>query len=401
MDETAPTSRIAILGAGPIGLEAALAALDAGFDFRLYEVAPHAAGNVRRWGHVRLFTPWSMNVSERMTRHLTAAGEPVPEGAHCPTGDELAELLLDRLARLPDVAARLATGTRVVAVSRQGLLKHEEIGSEDRGAHPFRLVLRGSGGREQVELADAVLDCTGTYATPNALGDGGVPAPGECAAESRILRHIPDPGAEPSIWAGRRLLLVGAGHSAQTAICDLVDFAEEHSGTEIIWAMRRVEPSWEIDHDDPLPERSELAARAAEIAGGASPQVRVVSGAVVDSMSCHGEELTVELRRVGGERSTVDVDLVLALTGYIGDASLYRQLQVHECWATSGPMKLATALLGSSDDCLAQESHGVDSLISPEPGFFILGIKSYGRSPGFLMQTGYTQVDEVFSLLTS
>jgi hypothetical protein len=63
-------------------------------------------------------------------------------------------------------------------------------------------------------------------------------------------------------------------------------------------------------------------------------------------------------------------------------------------------MKLAAALLSSSsDDCLAETSHGVDSLVNPEPNFFVLGEKSYGRNTNFLMRVGWQQVDEVISYL--
>ena len=98
------------------------------------------------------------------------------------------------------------------------------------------------------------------------------------------------------------------------------------------------------------------------------------------------------------------VDRVLALTGKVGDHQLYRQLQVHECYATSGPMKLAAALLGAGGsagggDCLQQTSQGADTLKNPEPGFFILGSKSYGRRNDFLMRVGWQQVGEVFELL--
>ena len=81
---------------------------------------------------------------------------------------------------------------------------------------------------------------------------------------------------------------------------------------------------------------------------------------------------------------------------------MYRQLQVHECYATSGPMNLAAALLASSSaDCLTQESQGVEALKNPEPDFFILGSKSYGRNTTFLLRVGWDQVDEVFGLLGS
>ena len=65
-------------------------------------------------------------------------------------------------------------------------------------------------------------------------------------------------------------------------------------------------------------------------------------------------------------------------------------------------MKLAAALLaqsGSSADCLDQKSLGAETLVNPEPVFFILGIKSYGRRSDFLMRVGWEQVEDVFGLL--
>src|SRR4051794_27241932 len=102
-----PKPHVAILGSGPTGLEAALAAAEAGFPFTVYEAAPEAAGHVRAWGHVRLFTPWELNVSARMRRHLAAAGQSAPDGPACPTGSELADELFAKLAALPAVAPNL------------------------------------------------------------------------------------------------------------------------------------------------------------------------------------------------------------------------------------------------------------------------------------------------------
>ena len=86
---------------------------------------------------------------------------------------------------------RIRLGTRVLAIGREGLLKHEAIGSEERAARPFRLLLADADGRETIEHADAVIDCSGTYGNPNLLGDGGIPAPGERALEDRIVRYLP------------------------------------------------------------------------------------------------------------------------------------------------------------------------------------------------------------------
>jgi len=391
---------IAILGAGPIGLEAALAAAEHGFSFTLYEAGARPAEDVRAWGHVRMFTPWEMNLSDRMRRGLAGAGQPLPAADRCPTGRELLAELMEPLAALPAIAPRLRLDTRVQAVGREGLLKNEEIATPARAARRFRLLLTDPAGREWTESADVVLDATGTSGHPNSLGDGGIPAPGETAASARITRRIPDLEREAASWAGRTVLLAGAGHSAQTAGLALADLAREATGTRVVWALRKDELAGG-GYPDPLPERARLVSRARELAAGASPAVEVRRRVVVESLRPANGGLSVTLRGADGERREVAADRVLSLTGGVGDHELYRQLQVHECYATCGPMKLSAAILGAAagGDCLAQTTHGVETLTNPEPNFFLLGSKSYGRNNTFLLRVGYDQVEEVFTLL--
>jgi glycine/D-amino acid oxidase-like deaminating enzyme len=386
--------RIAILGAGPIGLETALAAHERGAEFTVYEAGDRPGAHVRDWGHVRLFTPWDMNVSERMRRALPDA----PAGSGLPTGVELAERLIDPLAASTALAGRIRCGTRVDAVAREGLLKHEEIASPERGARSFRLLVSDASGRESVEHADVVIDCTGTYGNPNSLGDGGIPAPGERALEDRIERRLPQFEPEAGDWASRTTLLTGAGHSAQTAARALADLARHAPGMRVIWAVRSNEPTWGAVQGDTLPERARLTEAAAELAGGASDAIDARLGYVTESLSPRGGRIAVTLRN--GQAEEVEVDRVLALNGGVGDYSIYRQLQVHECYATSAPMKLSAALLGAgAGDCLEQQSHGPETLTNPEPGFFILGAKSYGRNSQFLMRIGWEQVSDVFGMI--
>ena len=396
---TTPKPHVAILGAGPTGLEAALAAAEAGFPFTVYEAAPQVGGNVRAWGHVRLFTPWDLNVSPRMRRHLEAAGVAVPQGADCPTGQELAGRLLAPLAALPAIAPHLRLGTRVLSIGREGLLKHEEIATAERGRRPFRLLLADGAGHEWTERAGIVVDATGTYGNPNRLGDGGIPAPGERALDGEIRRAIPDFARERAEWAGKTVLLAGAGHSAQTAARDLAALAREAPGTRVIWALRSDPGNWGSHDGDPLPERARLAADAEALAAGASPAVEARRGVAVEELARPNGKVKVVLRNGDGAEEVL-VDRVLSLTGYVGDHELYRQLQVHECYATCGPIKLSAALLGAGGgDCLAQTGHGVDTLTNPEPGLYILGSKSYGRNNTFLMRVGWEQVAEVFGAL--
>ncbi len=395
MGEIRTPRRVAIIGAGPIGLEAALAAAERGLDFTVYEAAASPGGYVRRWGQVRLFTPWEMNVSDRAR---AALGVQAPDGSGLPTGDELVERLIEPLAAGPALVGRVRLATKVRAVGREGLLKHEAIGSSERAARRFRLLVAGPDGSESIEHADAVIDCSGTYGHPNRLGDGGIDAPGERAFEDRIERFLPQLDVEHSQWAGRTVLLTGSGHSAQTAARALAEFARHAPGTKVIWAVRRPRPDWGKVQGDPLPERASLNRASEDLQRGHSAAVEVRPGRVTEALQPSGGRIAVSLRDGSVER--VEVDRILALNGGVGDHSLYRQLQVHECYATCGPMKLAATLLaGGGGDCLAQTSHGPETLLNPEPGFFILGAKSYGRNSQFLMSIGWQQVDDVFASL--
>ena len=171
-----------------------------------------------------------------------------------------------------------------------------------------------------------------------------------------------------------------AALAATTQDADLVQFAGQLERIDVLW----------VHGPDDVVRR--VLARG-------EPLVKVVA----DALAQLDDGIEVELRRLeDDELETVKVDHVLALTGRVGDPMIYRQLQVHECYATGAPMKLAAALLGQSGgsgDCLQQKSLGPDTLRSPEPGFFIVGSKSYGRRNDYLLRVGWQQVDEILSLL--
>lgn len=256
-----------MIGAGPIGLEVALAAQDQGFDVHVFEHGEVGAHPLA-WGHVRMFTPWRMNLGPVSRAHLERTGWQAPDLETCPTGAELAERYLQPLARLPELASRIHAQAQVVHVSRQGLLKGDSIGKAERREHPFRLLVRDAGGRENFLHAHAVVDASGVYGQPNWAGDGGIPARSELYLAPQLSYHLDNVlGARRDRYAGKRTLVIGSGASAATSVAALALLGREAPGTSTVWVTRRpIEALYPNLAGDPLPERRALHARALELA---------------------------------------------------------------------------------------------------------------------------------------
>lgn len=400
---TPARNTLAVVGAGPIGLEAALAGLDQGLDVHVFEQG-EAGSHPIAWGHVRMFTPWRMNIGGIAARHLAAAGWTAPAADAFPTGAELAEQLLAPIAALPALAGRLHTHAQVVSIGRRGALKGDAAG-EARGEAPFRLLVRDAGGRENFLHAHAVIDASGVYAQPNLAGTGGIPARSELYLRPQLAYHPEDVlGLSRATYAGKRTLVLGGGASAATTIAALARLATEAEGTTAVWVTRKPAAAlFARTGADPLPERAALAERARALASGAEGAVTHVGGAEVEGLEFNSATHRYRVTLLVGEQPRVEeVDRVIVNTGFGPDASLYRELQVDESATTRGPAALARAIAASgARDCLTVPAFDIETLATPEPGFFILGHKSYGRNSDFLLQTGYRQVADVVAHLAA
>ena len=60
---------------------------------------------------------------------------------------------------------------------------------------------------------------------------------------------------------------------------------------------------------------------------------------------------------------------------------------------------LAPLIDPNHHSCGTVPPHGVDELSHPEKDFFVIGAKSYGRAPTFLLATGYEQARSVVAAL--
>jgi thioredoxin reductase len=397
--------RIAVLGAGPIGLEAALYAQRLGYPVTVFERG-RIAEHVMRWGHVRLFSPFGMNTTP-LGRAVIQAENPRhawPDEASYLTGKEHVAAYLDPLAKSAAVADCLRVDHQVLHVGRRGFLKEDGVGDPLRGRQPFRILLRENKSRERVEEADIVLDCTGTYGKHRWIGDGGIPAIGETGAEPYILYGVENVlGERKATFAGKNIVVVGSGYSAATTVCDLATLAEQHPETWVIWLARgaNMQPLRRIP-GDPLRERERLALRANALATRREGNVEFHHQTIIEAVELLGPDKGFRIvTRCEGKPRTWEADRLIANVGYTPDTSLYRELQIHECYASLGPMGLAAGLAKHAGaDCLAVPSQGASALRNPEPNFYVVGAKSYGRNSQFLLRAGFEQVRDVFTLIT-
>ena len=379
--------RLAVIGGGPMGLEAALGAAERGFDVTVLE-SDRVGGNLRRWGRARLFSPFAMNVSPRVK---AALGASCPDDDALLTGPEMVERVLEPIARTPALAGRVRAGHRVVAVGRARTIRRDLPGHPMRAERPFRLLVETADG-EQVFEADAVLDASGVYGRPAALGAGGIPAPGERALNGHVIRQLGALESALPRLAGRDVLLVGHGHSAANALAML---AAVEPRPRVTWAVRSPNrrPCIEVAQD-PLVERQRVTAAANDLAADPPAFLTVERRAAVDSVALKCGRLGVSL---GGGRAGW-FDAVVGLTGYRPDLSFLGELALEVSPVSEGPARLARAL-GNVTDCLSLPAVTPRDLDSGEPGFYMVGAKSYGRLPTFLLRTGLQQLETILDSL--
>ncbi len=406
--------KIAIIGGGPIGMETLLYGTLAGADVRLFERG-RIGENVRRWGHVGLFTEWKRDRSPLGERILRERGDNLPDGETSPNGDQLADYLM-RLASLPRLRNRIFSQTEVKSLTREGLLKHDLWGDPARAFAPFRLMTSGLGG-EKVHHFDAVIDATGVYSSPNWVGNGGAPCPGELGLQRYIDYNIPDVnGVDMGRFAHKRTVVVGTGHSAATTLLALADLLGNQSSTRLTWVVRRGAAQdgslYYIDPQDISSGRQQLGERANALAKNGQVDLRL--NTVVERI-----ERRANIFKVGlSDGTAVECHNLVAGVGFRPDPTLWQELQIAQHPASGGPGQLAAAIMESNKAAgvglstgYAQKSGEVrkpeaDAQHDPlqllkldEPNFYVLGIKSYGRDAGFLMQNGFRQVRDVYRIL--
>lgn len=389
---------VAVLGAGPVGLAAAAQLIERGLPFFILEAASTVGASLVDYSHVRLFSPWRYDIAPAMARLLEPTGWRAPDAEVNPLAGEVVEQVLKPFARLPQVAAALHLDTRVVSVTREGFDKVKSAGREKA---PF--VIRALHKGEAIEWrARAVIDSTGTWNHPNPVGASGLPAIGEREVAERIFYGIPDVlGGARSRYAGKRTLVVGAGHSAANALLALAELAPQAPGTRLVWSVRspvltRVFGGGDADA---LPARGALGSslRRLRDSGG----LEFHAGLRITRIAKQADG-TLDLSGVdaeGREQHIAGIDEIVCATGQRPDLSLTSELRVKlDPWLESNEA-LGPLIDPNLHSCGTVRPHGHRELGHPETGLYTVGVKSYGRAPTFLMATGFEQVRSVVAAL--
>ncbi|MBZ2199039.1 FAD-dependent oxidoreductase [Occultella gossypii] len=387
---------VVVIGAGPVGLAAAAHLLERGIEPLVLEAGEGPGAAVGSWGQVRLFSPWRYDVDAAAARILEPTGWVAPDPDALPTGAELVAQYLAPLAQTEEIAPRLRTHTRVVAVARDGGDKTRSLGRERLG---YRVRTVDSHGTVVDILARAVIDASGTYGHSNPLGVSGLPAAGEDQAAGFITGPLPDVlGADRARFAGRDTLVVGMGHSAANTLLSLVELAAADPATTITWAIRggSARRLFGGGTDDELPARGLLGTRlkGAVEAG----QLRLLTRVSIEGLLPGDESV-----RVLGASREGDLDLnvhsIVNATGFRPDLGMLREVRLDLDPVVEAPTALAPLIDPNQHSCGTVPAHGERVLAHPDDGFYLAGMKSYGRAPTFLLATGYEQVRSIAAAL--
>lgn len=388
---------VAVIGAGPVGLAAAAHLLARGLKPLVLEAGSAPGANLRTYAHVQLFSPWRYNVDKAARALLEQRGWQHPAPEDLPTAGEIVNSYLMPLAQHPEIEPHVHFEHRVIGITRSTV---DKVKTSEREAMPFSIRVDTPNGEREYQ-ASAVLDASGTWNQPNPLGANGLPALGERALAKQISYGMPDIlGKDRERYAGRRILVVGSGHSAAGNLIALAELAEVVPATQIVWAIRgdnwtRVLGGGEADG---LPARGQLGLRLKHLRDSGRLQVHT-NFRVHELRSDNGRIAIYGAAREGERPRISGIEEIIVAAGARPDLQLTRELRVrHDHWLESTEA-LAPLIDPNEHSCGTVRSHGHRELAHPEAGYYAVGAKSYGRAPTFLLATGYEQVRSIVAAL--
>ena len=387
---------IAIIGGGPVGLAAAAHLTKRKIPFLLFETGDSVGQNILSWEHIRVFSPWKYNIDKVAEELLLQTKWEAPNKEHLPTGKELVENYFQPLSNLPTIKPFIHLKSKVLSIGRKGLDKMKTFGRETK---PFIIKVNENGKIKYYE-SKAIIDSSGTWNQPNPIGSGGVLAEGEQELKSHIYYGIPNvKNKDLDRYKNKNVLVVGGGHSATNVLLDLAEIQKEYPQTKINWVLRKNDISdiYGGQEADGLEARGAL---------GIKIEALVNSGNLAIFTSFHILKLSKDKKGIqvegdwNNEIKTISgIDEIVSNTGSRPNLDFIREIRVDIDAALESVFDLAELIDPNIHSCGTVRPHGEEELRHPEKDFYIVGSKSYGRAPTFLMATGYEQVRSIIAYL--
>ncbi len=383
---------ILIIGAGPIGLAAAAHLSIRNESFLVLEAGPQVGDNVKKWEHVPMFSPWKFNIDEASAQLLGNYGWTMPKADEIPTGRTLLSDYVLPLSETDEIKPFIRLNAEVVSISRKRISKIRDFGRENA---PYVLRVNTPNGVEMIE-GRAVIDASGTWKTPKPAGADGWPAIGEEDLKDRLVYGIPDIlGKDRKRYQDKDVAVIGGGHSAINALLELADLkASNSNNVKLDWILTKgsVEDAYGGLDNDELPGRGKVGQRIKALVD--TNWVRVHTPIFVDKINDRSGKLVISGSSPNG-RIDLSSDEIIIATGLRPNLSMLRELRVSLDERMESPVRLAPLIDPNVHSCGSVAPHGEAELRHPEKDFYIVGMKSYGRAPTFLLATGYEQVRSV------
>ncbi|WP_336638154.1 NAD(P)-binding domain-containing protein [Lysinibacillus fusiformis] len=386
---------IAIIGAGPIGLAAAAHLVEHKQAFILLEAGHEVAHNIRTWGHVTLFSPWRYNINKAAKAILDASDWEEPNLDTLPTGHELIDLYLKPLSNLMQIKPHIQLNSKVVGISRQF---NDKMKTKNRVEQSFIIYIEQENDIRMIE-ARAVIDVTGTWGNPNPANSTGIWLQNEKALADHIEYGIPSINTNTKRYANKKIAVIGGGHSAINTLLALAELQEENPVTKLVWIMRKksVEEAYGGEEKDALAARGALGVRIRELVD--TGKVEVITPFYISQVK--KEENIHIVGTINGEQKVLTgFEELIVNAGNRPDLSINSELRLSIDTATESVQALAPLIDPNEHSCGTVRAHGEEILRQPEKNFYIVGAKSYGRAPTFLMATGYEQVRSITAYLS-
>ena len=310
--------------------------------------------------------------------------------------EQQVEQYLSPLSEVPEIKKALYVNTKVIGIARKGL---DKVKDKNRENLPFEIYVEQNE-KPRIFKAKAVIDATGTWSNPNPVLSSGIWTSSESSLKNKVFYGIPDVFTNRSRYAGKKVMVVGSGHSSINAILDFGKLSEEEPSTEIIWVIRKekIQDVYGGQEKDGLPARGELGIRVQKLVNSGS--VHVYNGFHIQELIEDNHTITVNGIAKGNEVNIYGINEIITATGARPDISFLREVRINLDPAIESVAELAPLIDANIHSCGTVRPHGEKELRQPEKDFYVVGMKSYGRAPTFLLATGYEQVRSIVAYAT-